>query len=114
VDTAGRAKPEGLAYLEAVRAFARMPTRAMRPHEWGARRSKMSLNFCLKQKKFDSKCNQHGSSYGAYQTAGPVRYRASKRRHSVRITRGEIFANESYDNRNASGNDEYCTHIFPI
>ena len=59
-----RAKPEGLAYLEAVRAFARMPIHAMRLDEWAARHSEMSLNFCLKQKKFDSNCDQQASNYG--------------------------------------------------
>jgi hypothetical protein len=33
-----RAKPKGLAYLEAGSRFARIPTHAMRLHEWGIRR----------------------------------------------------------------------------
>ncbi|HEY6376455.1 MAG TPA: hypothetical protein VIX90_13115 [Edaphobacter sp.] len=70
-------------------------------------------NEFLKQKKFDPKCNQHRSSYGAYQTTVPVRDRASKRRNSVGITCAEILANESQDDPTRPGNDEYDTHIFP-
>jgi hypothetical protein len=65
----------------------------------------------LKQKRFDPECNQHSSSYGAYQTTVPVRDRASKRRNSVGITCAEILANESEDDPNRPGNDEYGAHI---